>query len=151
MSTLFAPFREFDPVVRPRPVARPSAPTAPFDAVRDDDGVTLSFDLPGVDPASIDLSVEGKVLTLSAERTWSVPEGSSALVRERRHGSVTRRLRLSDALDASGIAASYDNGVLHVRIPVSAAAQPHRIEVEVGSAPVLESAAVEAGESASEN
>lgn len=132
MSTLFAPFRDLDPLARPRLVPS-AAPGVPFDAVRDDDGVVVSFDLPGVDPATVDLSVDGNVLTLSAERSAPVPDGATALVRERRHGALQRRLRLSDSLDLAAIEATLDNGVLTVRIPVSASAQPHKVEIQVGA------------------
>ncbi len=100
-----------------------------MDAVRTEDAVTLYVDLPGVDPASIDLSVDRRVLSLTAERQWSPADGESVVARERLHGTIRRQLRLSDALDPSGVEARYDNGVLVVRVPVAESAQPRRVEI----------------------
>lgn len=138
MSTLFAPFslaRDLDVASRSRVLTptRP-APAAPMDAVRDDAAVTLYVDLPGVDPDSIDLSVDRRVLTLSAERSWAPAEGTSVVMRERSTGSVRRQVRLSEGLDPAGVEARYDNGVLVVRVPVAESAQPRRVQVTTGSA-----------------
>lgn len=148
MTTRFAPFRDVDVMTRSLlgPTPRTTAgPTAPMDAVRSDDGLTLRFDLPGVDPTSIDLSVEGNVLTLSADRSWSSADGEQVLVRERRQGAVRRQLRLSDGLDLAAVAARSDNGVLTVHIPAAESARPTRIDVEVGPSPAIGAAPVEAG------
>lgn len=128
MITRFDPFRELDRMLTDWPVATP-APSAPMDAVRTGDELVLSFDLPGFDPASVDLTVERNVLTLTAERSWDLPEGADALVRERRHGRVRRQVQLSDALDGSKVRAAYEHGVLTVRVPVAEQAQPRRVEI----------------------
>ncbi len=148
MTTLLAPLRDIDVATRSLlgPSPRAVGPVAPMDAVRSDDGVTLTFDLPGVDPDSIDLSVERNVLTLSAARSWSAADDEQVLVRERRQGQVRRQLRLSDGLEVGAIAARFDNGVLTVRIPAAESTRPSRVEVEVGPPAALDSAPVDTTE-----
>jgi HSP20 family protein len=144
MSTRFAPLFDFD--LMTRSMAVPSASGAvPMDAVRTRDAVEIRFDLPGYDPGSIDLSVEKNVLTLSAERNWILDDDTRVLLRERRHGSVKRQIRLSDSLDPSRVEASFDNGVLNVRVPVAETAQPHKVDISIGSGEVAGAAALEEG------
>jgi HSP20 family protein len=142
MTTIFSPFRELELATRPRlaPIAAPAA--VPFDAVRTEDALELRFDLPGYAPDDVDLSVERNLLTLTASRTRNVTDGATLVVGERRHGTVRRQLRLSDALDLSDVQARFDNGVLSVRIPVAVTAQPHRVQIAVGSAPEVEAAPI---------
>lgn len=142
MSTLLAPFRPFELSTRPATIG------VPVDAVRTATALELSFDLPGFDPESIDLSVDRNVLTLTAERSRSLPEDARLLVGERRLGKVRRQLRLSDSLDLGEVSARFDNGVLHVSVPVAETAQPHKVQIAVGASPLVETAAVEAGDDA---
>jgi HSP20 family protein len=114
------------------------APWMPMDAVRKDDQVELRFDLPGVRPDSIDLTVDRNVLTVKAERSWSPEEGADVLARERAHGTFSRRVRLGEALDAAHVEAHYDDGVLRVTIPVAETAKPHKIEIQSGEARSVE-------------
>lgn len=144
MNTLFAPFRDLELATRPRLAPVSAQIGVPFDAVRGSDALELSFDLPGYAPDDVDLSVDHNVLTLRAERSRSVADGAALLVGERRHGKVRRQLRLSDSLDLGAIEARFDNGVLHVRVPVAETAQPHKVEISVGATPLVETAAVEA-------
>src|SRR5688572_17577584 len=102
----------------------------PMDAVRKDDLVEIHFDLPGVRPDSIDLTVERNVLTVKAERDWIPAEGAEILARERTHGSWTRQVLLGETLDADRLEASYDHGVLSVRVPVAEQAKPRKVEVQ---------------------
>ena len=88
----------------------------------------MNFDLPGVDPSSIELTVEKNVLTVKAERHWT-GEGAETLVCERPQGTFTRQLFLGDSLDAQHIEATYENGVLWLRIPVLESAKPRQIPV----------------------
>ena len=101
-----------------------------MDAYRHDDSFVINLDLPGVDPRSIDLTVERNSLTISAERRWEPVEGDQVVASERRQGTFSRQLLLGDGLDADRIHASYENGVLTVMIPVAASAQPRKIEIE---------------------
>ena len=106
-----------------------AAAWAPLDAYRNGDVVTVEFDLPGVDPESIDIQVERGELRLQAERRGARPEGAQSLVQERFTGMVTRRLMLGDQLDTEHVDADYAAGVLTLRIPLSEAAKPRRVEV----------------------
>ena len=105
------------------------APALPMDTVRRDGEVVLRFDVPGVEQDKIDVTVDKGVLTVSATREETKTEGENPVVRERRFGSFTRRVRLSDNLDADAIEASHHEGVLEVRIPVREEAKPRKITV----------------------
>lgn len=110
----------------------------PIDLYRDGDHYTLNADLPGIDPKSVDLDVDGRYLTIRAERIAPSAEGRAWLARENRTGSFVRRLTLSDGVDRDNISASYDAGVLSVTIPVSEKAKSRKIEVAT-SAPAAKS------------
>ena len=106
-----------------------------MDAYRHGDTFVLHFDLPGVDPASIDLEYERNVLTVAAERSWRPVEGDDIVANERVHGAFRRQLLLGDGLDATRMHASYENGVLTVTLPVAERAKPRKITVaDPGSA-----------------
>lgn len=103
----------------------------PMDAYRHDNEFVVHFDLPGVSPDSIDLDVERNVLTVKAER---IPETDADLqVAERPRGVFSRQLFLGDTLDLDKIQASYDAGVLTLRIPVAEQAKPRKIAVSGGN------------------
>jgi len=93
----------------------------------------VHFDLPGIDPRSINLTVEKNVLTVSAERTWRPEDGQEVVVSERPQGAFSRQLFLGESLDTERIEANYDNGVLTVRVPVAEQAKPRRVEISGGS------------------
>ena len=101
----------------------------PMDLYRAEDHVVASFDLPGIDPGSIDVSIDGNTLTVSAERT-APAEAGDWLVAERPRGRFTRRLSLGPELDRDALHAAYVDGVLSLTIPVSEPAQPRRITVQ---------------------
>jgi HSP20 family protein len=133
--TTFDPFtRDFDRIVRrafgPSAFGNAGYRTAlPMDTVRRDGEVVLKLDVPGFDPEKIDVTVDHGVLTVSATREETKIEGESPVVRERLFGSFTRRVRLSENLDADAIKASNHDGVLEIRIPVREEAKPRKIEV----------------------
>jgi HSP20 family protein len=102
---------------------------APLDAYRDGDTFFVEIDLPGVDPASIDATVDGNVLTVRAERTRTEREGVRRFVTERATGTVVRRLVLGDGLDTDRLEARYDAGVLTLSVPVAEKARPRKIEI----------------------
>ncbi|MEV7070051.1 Hsp20/alpha crystallin family protein [Streptomyces sp. NPDC091972] len=126
------PFREFDRLTQQvfGSTARPAAMA--MDAYRSGDDFVVHFDLPGVDPETIDLDVERNVLNVRAERRVPAPEGAEMIVAERPTGSFTRQLFLGDTLDTERIDASYDSGVLTLRIPVAEQAKPRRIQITGG-------------------
>ena len=124
--------RDFDRIVRrafSNGASRAFTSAMPMDTVRRDGELVLSFDVPGVDPEKIDVTVDRGVLTVSATREETRTEGESPVVRERLFGSFTRRVRLSDNLDADAIEASNHDGVLEIRIPVREEAKPRKITV----------------------
>ena len=87
----------------------------------------VELDLPGVDPASVDLDVERNVLTVRAERK-TLPD-REFLAAERPRGVFSRQLILGDALDTGRVQASYEAGVLTLRVPVAEKAKPRKIEI----------------------
>jgi len=133
LTTLDPISRDFDRMVRrafPTAGSFGSAGAGlPMDTIRRDGEVVLRFDVPGVAPEKLEVTVDKGVLTVSATRDEERAEGDSPVVRERLFGSFTRRVRLSDTLDADGIEASHDGGVLELRIPVREAAKPRKIEI----------------------
>jgi HSP20 family protein len=130
MLMRFDPFREVDRFAdQVDQFFRRSTSAVPMDAVRHGSQVFVSFDLPGVDPDSIDLSVERDVLTVSATRKFERGEGDEVLASERPQGTFSRRVLLGESLDTSRTEASYDHGVLTVTIPVAEQAQPRKIAV----------------------
>lgn len=101
----------------------------PVDLYRDGDRYVLHADMPGVDPGSIDVDVDGGQLSIRAQRTMGGQDNVRWFTRERDAGSYLRQFALGDGVDLDGINASYDNGVLTVIIPVSERAKPRRIAV----------------------
>lgn len=104
----------------------------PLDAIQRDGEVVLRFDLPGVDPESIDLTVDRGVLTVTAKREEERAEGETWVARERILGTFTRRVRLADTVDSGKIEAAYVNGVLAVRLPLHETAKPRKVEIQTG-------------------
>jgi HSP20 family protein len=102
----------------------------PMDGLRRADEVVLRFDLPGIDPDSIQVTVDRGVLSVSAKREEKYAENERLFIRERTVGSLSRRVYLPDHLDADAIEAAYNNGVLEVRIPVIEKAKPRKIEIQ---------------------
>ncbi len=102
----------------------------PMDLYRSGDHYVLHADLPGVDPGSVDVSVDNGTLTLRAERSGRTEESVEWLASERPIGSYMRQLSLGDGIDSDRIAATYENGVLTVAIPLAEKAKPRQIKVE---------------------
>ncbi len=128
MLLRFDPFAEIDRMTRDlAPAARRSM--MPVDAYRVGERFYLHFDLPGVDPDSIDITVEKNTLTVKAERTWVPNEEAAMVINERPQGTFSRQFFLGEALDADHIEAGYDHGVLTVTIPVAEQAKPRKITV----------------------
>lgn len=124
------PFRELDRLTQQvfGTAARPAA--MPMDAWQADGEFVVAFDLPGVSADSVDLNVERNVLTVRAERGEPAGEGVELIVSERPRGVFSRQLILGDTLDTDNVKASYDAGVLTLRIPVVEQAKPRKIEIE---------------------
>ena len=130
------PFRELDRMAQQLfgangTSARPGV--MPMDAYRQGEQFVVHFDLPGVDPASIDLDVERNVLTVKAQRTPTYGDDVELQVAERPRGVFSRQLFLGDTLDTDRIEAHYDTGVLTLRLPIAEKAKPRKIEITGGS------------------
>src|SRR6201995_4103558 len=123
------PFRELDRLTQQvlGTAARPAA--MPMAAYRQGDHFYICLDLPGIDPDSIDLTVEQNVLTVRADRVPVQADGAQMIVAERPYGAFTRQVFLGETLDADNIAADYAAGVLTLTIPVREAAKPRTIQV----------------------
>jgi HSP20 family protein len=133
MLMRFDPFRDVDrftQALMSQGSARPS--TMPMDAYREGDQFIVEFDLPGVDPGSIDLTVEKNALTVRAQRNWEPKESQEVLIAERPQGTFTRPLFLGESLDADNIQATYDQGVLRLVIPVAEKAKPRKVQIAAG-------------------
>jgi HSP20 family protein len=127
------PFRDIDRVFD-QLVGTASRPAVMHvDAEREGDWFNVYFDLPGVDPDSIDLTVERNVLQVKAHRQRQAKDGVESVISERPMGVFSRQLFLGDTLDTDNLQASYDNGVLTLRIPVSERAKPRKISIGAGS------------------
>ncbi|HEY2639491.1 MAG TPA: Hsp20/alpha crystallin family protein [Streptosporangiaceae bacterium] len=122
----FDPFAEFRRAPR---TADSGFAGVRMDAIRRQDEIELRFDLPGIDTESIDVTVDRGVLTVSARRSEEYAEGEKPFIRERVMGSFSRKIRLSDVVDADRIAASFDGGVLTVSVPLTERAQPRKVEI----------------------
>jgi HSP20 family protein len=109
-------------------VAHPAA--MPMDAWREGDEYVVALDLPGVDIDSIDLAVDQNALTVRAEGKAPFGKDTEPVATERPRGVFRRQLILGDAMETDNIKASYDAGVLTLRIPVAAQAEPQKIEIE---------------------
>jgi HSP20 family protein len=101
----------------------------PMDLYRSGDHYVVHADLPGVDPGSIDVSVDNNTLTIKAERTGRTEDTVDWIASERFTGTYMRQLSLGDGVDGEHISATYHNGVLTVSIPVAEKAKPRRIQV----------------------
>src|SRR5438128_460403 len=124
------PFRDFDRLFE-QVVGTPARPVSmPMDAYRNNDTFLVQFDLPGVSPDSIDLTVERNVLTVHAERARPTSgDDVEMIAAERPHGSYSRQLFLGDTLDADKIEADYHAGVLSLKIPIAERAKPRKVEI----------------------
>ena len=131
MLMRFDPFRELDQVAQ-QVLRQSSRPAAPMDAYRHGDQFVVELDLPGVDPESIDLTLEKNVLTVAASRQRSFGDGTEVLVAERQQGEFRRQLFLGEQLDTENIVAEYDNGVLTLTLSVAEQAKPRKVEISTG-------------------
>ena len=100
----------------------------PLDAWRENDEFVVCFDLPGVSLDAIDVDIERNVLTVKAERP-ALNGDRELIAAERPRGVFSRQLILGDNLDTESVGASYNSGVLTLRIPVAEQAKPRKIQI----------------------
>ncbi len=113
------------------PLAVPASATfsAPYDVYRFEDRVEVWMDLPGVDPADIDITVEGRDVTVSGRREAPDVADATAVSAGRPHGAFERRLHLGRALAHEAVEADYGNGVLKLVVPLAEVAKPRKVPV----------------------
>lgn len=130
MQTLrFDPFRDLDRLAAEVFGTARTPSLMPMDCLRTSDRFVIRFDLPGIDPESLDVSAENQTLTVRAERTRRDPDGTTYLVSERPSGTYSRQLVLGEGLAVDDISAEYRDGVLTLTIPVAERAKPRKIEI----------------------
>ena len=130
MAMSFDPFSQLDRIAQSVFDTSHQPRVMPIDLFREGDRYILNADLPGADPASVDVDVDGHLLTIRAQRSVADRDGSRWLVQERPSGAYMRQFTIGDDVDTDRISASYDNGVLSVIIPVAERAKPRKISVE---------------------
>jgi HSP20 family protein len=97
----------------------------------DDDAFHAETDLPGIDPATLDITVtDGTQLVIRGERKLTEPEGAACLRQERAAGTFSREVTLPSLVDSDKVEARYELGVLKLTLPKSAAAKPRKIVVK---------------------
>jgi HSP20 family protein len=132
----FDPFTDLDALTRGLLTSQTGSTRTPrfmpMDLCKIDDHYLLTADLPGIDPGTVDVNVDGGTLTISARRTARSDEGVQWLANERFFGTYRRQLSLGEGVDASAISATYENGVLTVTIPLAERAKPRKIDVVHG-------------------
>jgi len=106
----------------------------PVDVVEDQNAVQIAAELPGVKPEDVKISLENNVLTIRGEKRQAAEESTERVHRyERYYGVFERSFTVPSTVDADHIKASYDVGVLTIRLPKAERAKPRQIEVKVES------------------
>jgi len=143
------PFQDLDRFTQ-QMFGTPAAPGGmPIDAYRVGDEFIVEIDLPGVDAETIDVTVEKRMLTVTAERKRATTDGTQLLIGERAHGTFRRQLLLGDSLDLEHVAARYHDGVLTVSVPIAATAKARRVEIQRGHDEALDAGSRELADAGS--
>lgn len=129
------PFRDFDRLTEAMLGTRARPVGMPMTAYREDGNFVVHVDLPGVTADSIDLTVEQNVLTVRAERKPPAGDNAERVVDERSYGVFSRQLFLGESLESDELSASYDAGVLTLRIPIAEKSKPRKVEITAGETP----------------
>lgn len=106
---------------------------ADVDVVRTAERFTLYIDLPGVDPETVEVTIDGRTLSIAAHRDFAVAENAEHVHAGRRHGAFSRSFKLAEDLDTDALTARSEHGVLIVTIPVIAAPEPRKITIATDS------------------
>jgi HSP20 family protein len=107
----------------------------PMDVYRMGDEYVVEMDLPGVDPSSIEVHTEQNTLTVSAEAQSTHEQADEQILCERSHARFHRQLYLGEGLQTDKLTASFDNGVLTLRIPLAERQKARKVDVITGTAP----------------
>jgi len=124
--------RDMDRIFDTLAVPSDAVSTLPTEVLESDSEVRFMIEIPGMKPDDLELTVENSVLTVSGEKRWQKEEGKAEgdyHLLERRYGKFARSFTLPQPVDASRIDATYEQGVLTVRLPKTEEAKPRRIEV----------------------
>ncbi len=106
-----------------------------MDLIETGEHLILKADLPGLSREDVEIEIKDGMLTVSGERQADSEENTEGYYRvERSFGRFSRSLTLPDGIDAEGVAAGFDNGVLEIRIPKPEQRKPHRVEIGGGAA-----------------
>lgn len=129
MTAKFDPIRDIDRFFS-EVTRTPNTAALPMDLYREGEVFVARIDMPGVDPASIDVDVQDRTLTVRAERTAATgAQDIKWLTRERPTGTFARQLTLGNRIALDQITADYTDGVLLLTIPVAEEARPRKISV----------------------
>ncbi len=125
--------RLFEGVVPRRLLSAPSYPA--MNVWSNQDGALITAEVPGVQPEHIDISVVGETLTLTGERLApEVGEDARYHRQERGYGKFSRSIELPFRVDADQVQATFDQGVLQIRLPRAEEDKPRKISVQVANA-----------------
>jgi HSP20 family protein len=130
MAIGYDPFREFEQLTQQLLSGGRAPRSFPMDAYRRGDEFFVHLDLPGVDPDSIDVTVESGVVSIGAERRFEQKDEDEIIVSERPQGRFNRELRVGAVVDVDRIDATYEGGVLTITLPVSERAKPRTVRVQ---------------------
>jgi HSP20 family protein len=106
--------------------------TPPTDIVEDPKGVRLLLDMPGADPDSLDVTLDQRVLRISARSVSSAPEGYALVHAEYRDGNYERSFTVSEPIETAKIEAVFRDGVLELELPKMAPSPAAKISVKAG-------------------
>jgi HSP20 family protein len=137
-----------DSFVRPRGSwgMSPEGAPMPLDVSTTNDSLVIEAALPGVRPDEVDITVENGTLTIRATTASERKEGEGDyLVQEIRRGEVTRSISLPGGLEPDKAEASFENGVLTLRIPKAEEVKPRQIRITASGNGRSQSAAIEPG------
>ncbi|MEM7093938.1 MAG: Hsp20/alpha crystallin family protein [Actinomycetota bacterium] len=109
-----------------------SVNTRNVDVVSTPTAFEFHIDLPGVDPSTVELTVDGRTVTVSATRSFDVADDAELVHRGRRHGAFSRTFKLGPDLDPEALTARSEHGVLVVSVPKVEAPAPRKIEITTG-------------------
>ena len=110
------------------------------DVYEDEHNVTLKIEVPGIDEKDIDVRIENNTLAVHGERKFEKEEKEENFRRvERQYGSFTRSFTLPSTVDPEQVTATYDKGVLKIKLAKKAEAKPKQIKVNVGTPAVSQS------------